>query len=140
MPSDKSESIQVAGLKDFIAALRAVDLQRDLGKTNKEAAEMVASKARDKAESLGGVLAKAAPSLKALGQQRQAAISLGGSAYPFALGAEFGGGRRATTRQFKPWLGHTGYALYPTIRATREQFVQVYADAIQKLMSRAFPQ
>lgn len=139
MATDRSESVTIQGLKEFLAALKAVDLNKDLAQANKKAAEMVAAKARGKAESLGSVLAKAAPSIKAAAQQRQAAINLGGSQYPFALGAEFGGGRRPTTRQFKPWLGHTGYALYPTIRETREQFIDVYADAIDELMRRAFP-
>lgn len=137
--ADKSEAVEVTGLRDFLAALKAVDFNRDLGKAHKRAADMVASKARSKAESLGGVLAKAAPSIKALSQQRAAAISLGGATFPFALGAEFGGQRRPTTQQFVPWTGHTGRALYPTIRDTREEFLKLYADEIDELMHRAFP-
>lgn len=45
-------------------------------------------------------------------------------------GAEFGGGRRDTTRQFLPHKGRTGYFFYPTARARGEKYFDMWADAI----------
>lgn len=142
MPTDRSESIQVQGLREFQAALKALDdrLPRELAQANYEAADhVVAREASRRARSLGGVAGKAAASIKAAKQQRAAAVSIGGPQFPFALGAEFGGQRRPTTQQFKPWKGHEGYFLWPAIRETKPQFMEVYERAIDDLMRRAFP-
>lgn len=137
--ADKSEAVAVEGLSEFRAALKAIDLNRQLSKAHKAVAAMVANKAKGQAESLGSVLAKAAPSIRPSGTQTGAAINLGGPAYPFALGAEFGGQRRPTTRQFKPWLGRTGYALYPTIRDTRAETIDLYDQELKAIFRPAFP-
>lgn len=139
MPTDRSQAITVQGLAEFQRELRQIDLASDLRDANREAAETVASAARARASSLGGVAAKTAPSIKAAAEQRRAKVDLGGSRYPFALGAEFGGQGRPSTMQFKPHLGRTGYALYPAIRDTREQFIDAYDRALGQLMARAFP-
>jgi hypothetical protein len=55
------------------------------------------------------------------------------------LGAEFGGRRRPTTQQFKPWLGHEGYALFPTIRQSREETIEDYLKALDEILHPAFP-
>lgn len=77
----------------------------------------IAQKARSKGTSLGSVHAKAAPGIKAINQRP--IIRLFIDEHPYILGAEFGGGRRPTTRQFPPWRGKgdtAGYMLYPTLR------------------------
>lgn len=142
MPTDRSQAVRVEGLAAFQKALKALDenLPRELTKANKEAAEFVADRARTRAQALGGVAAKSAPSLKAAAEQRRSKINLGGARYPFALGAEFGGQRRPTTQQFPPWTGKTGRFLYPTIRDTEQEFMDVYERAIDQLMHAAFPQ
>jgi hypothetical protein len=139
MPTDRSEAIQVNGLAAFQRELRRIDLAKDLRLANLAAAELVAGKARSRAAGLGGVAAKTAPSIKAAAEQRRAKVTLGGPRFPFAMGAEFGGQGRPTTQQFQPHRGRTGYALYPTIRDTREEFIEVMARSLDELMRRAFP-
>lgn len=141
MPTDRSQAVRVEGLADFQRELRAVDtkLPRQLSQANKAAAEMVAGRARSRAQSLGSVAAKSAPSIKAAAEQRRSKITLGGPREPWALGAEFGGQGRPTTQQFDPHRGRQGYFLYPTIRDTREEFIDVYARAIDQVMRAAFP-
>lgn len=139
MPTDRSVAVEVRGLADFQRELKRIDLASDLKDANKDAAELVATAARARAQGLGGVAAKTAPSVKAAAEQRRAKINLGGAREPWALGAEFGGRGRPTTQQFQPHLGRTGYFLYPAIRATREEFLDAYAKAIEQLMRRAFP-
>lgn len=133
--------IEVHGLRDFQRELKNLDseLPRQLRVVNMKAAELVASDARTRASSAGGALGKAAPSIKALGQQRSAAVRIGGNRYPFALGGEFGS---TQFRQFKPWRGSgsdAGYALYPAVRANRDRVVELYGDLLDALARQAFP-
>ena len=149
MPTDRSGAIQVLGLRDFQRELRAVDtkLPRTLAVANKTAAEYVAERARRRAHSPGGVAAKSAPSIRAAGEQRRSKILIGGKTWPYALGAEFGA---KVYPQFKPWRGNqhdpgmepgsgVGYFLYPTIRETRDEYLEIYARAIDQVMRDAFP-
>ena len=85
--------------------------------------------------------AKTAPSIRSLAQQTRAQVSLGGGAYPFAMGAEFGSVRY---RQFKPWRGSNadaGYFLYPTIRSMGQsgEIERLYMDAVEDAVKGAFP-
>lgn len=149
------DAVEVRGLTEFQRALRDIDqsMPRELRKANKSAAEIVASAARDRAVSLGGVAAKSAPSLKAGGEQRFAKVSLGGARYPFALGANFGAQHniaRNTSRglvlgwnQFPEWGGNQwmgGAAdrfLYWAIRRKRDEFVSEYERLIDQLARKA---
>jgi hypothetical protein len=95
----------------------------------------IAGLARDKGTGLGSVHSKAAPGIKAINQRP--IIRLFVDEHPYILGAEFGGGRRPTTRQFPSWRGKgegAGYMLYPTIREDTEddgsQFYDDYADTV----------
>lgn len=141
-----NESLRIVGLAEFQRELKHVskELGGDLRKANLAAAEVVASSARSRATSQGGVAAKSAPSVKAAAEQRRAKVAIGGAKYPFALGAEFGAKRYP---QFKPWRGNqwqpdvagVGYFLHPAIRETRDAFMDAYERAIDQLMRRAFP-
>lgn len=141
MPVDRSQAVRVEGLADFQKELRALDrtLPRELGQANKRAAEMVAERARQRAQSLGSVAAKSAPSIKAAAEQRRSKINLGSTREPWALGAEFGGQGRPTTQQFEPHRGREGYFLYPTIRDTRDEYLEIYGRILEQLMRAAFP-
>ena len=62
------------------------------------------------------------------------------AAVPFALGAEFGGGRRPRTRQFPEWRGAglgAGYFLYPTVRSLDRWIGDTYADALDAVLAEA---
>lgn len=145
--------IEVEGLAEFRRDLRKLgtELPRELRKLNKSAAELVVDEARARAQSLGGVAAHVAPSLKAQAQGASAAVKLGGNRYPMAGGAEFGAGRntpRATARgrvagwnQFPEWTGNSsdaGRFLYPAIRARQADVIELYGDGIEQLAQRAF--
>lgn len=115
------------------------DLPKELRKANIEAAEVVATDARRRAEARGGVSRKSAPSIRAQGEQRRSKITIGGNQFPFALGAEFGS---IEYKQFDPFTGNgsdAGYFFYPAIRETREEFMDVYEDVLDRLARRAFP-
>lgn len=142
-------SIRIEGLHRFQKDLRALDkdLPKELRKANLAAAEIVAKGATAKATSLGGVAAKAAPSIKALAQQRSASVRIGGARHPYAMGAEFGGGKYGKGNP-TPRGGHTtqfgafsrsGRFLYPTIADKREEVVEEYGKAIDRLTDKAFP-
>lgn len=134
-----SQGVRVQGLNELNRALRELggrELQKELKETGLEVAREVAEDARGKAFSLGGVAAKAAPSVTASARFTGAGVSIGGSAYPFAGGAEFGGGRRPTTRQFKPWRGNgesAGYFVYPSIRDNADMIAEEYLGAVETL-------
>lgn len=141
MPTDKSQAIRIEGLAALQKELRQMgaEFAKQLSTANKDAAEVVASAARSKASGRGGVAAKTAPSIKAQGEQRRSKVTIGGNAYPFAMGAEFGA---TAYRQFPAWRGSgsgAGYFLYPAIRSTRDEFVEVYERVIDHVARGAFP-
>jgi len=131
--------IRVEGLNELVARLKVLEAGSEVAVrlANKEAATFVTAGARAAASALGGVAAHAAPSLKASAGVKSAGVALGGGDHPEALGAEFGGGRRPTTQQFKPWLGHTGYFLYPVIRRDHEKIDETYRAALDKIIKEA---
>lgn len=139
----RSGDIAVDGLVEFRKALKAmgdVEALREMRAANKEAATIVAGEAKDKAQSLGSVAAKVAPSIRVSAGQQSAGVSWGGSAYPMAWGAEFGGQRRPTTQQFRPWRGSdsgAGYFAYPAIRENLDRIVIPYEQAIADIVRKA---
>lgn len=144
MPTDGG--VYVQGLDEFRRELNTLDksMGKELGKVNKKAAEFVADKARSSARAQGSSLAKGADTITASARQSAASVTIGGTKAPWMLGAEFGSIKYG---QFKPWRGNqwnpdsggVGYALHPTIRETREQFMDLYGDLIADLTQRAFP-
>lgn len=145
--------IEVEGLGQYRRDLRQVSTEfpRELRKLNKSAAELIVDEARGRAQSIGGVAAHVAPSLKAQAQGTSAAVKLGGNRYPMAGGAEFGAGRntnRQTRRgpvrgwnQFDSWTGNSsdaGYFLYPSIRARQDDVIELYAEGLEQIAERAF--
>lgn len=139
MPDEK---ILVDGLDDLrreLGRLRG-EWPKELKVANRDAADIVVSSAKGTAAAVGGVAAKAAGSLRALNQQRAAVVALGGAAYPYAMGAEFGASSRY--RQFRPWrgnAGNAGYFLYPAIRGERDRVLDTYEKALDRITRRAFP-
>lgn len=130
-------AIRIEGLNELIARLKALETGAEVGirLANKAAATEVASGATGRAASIGGVAAHVAPGIKASAGVKSGSVTLGTD--PAAAGAEFGGGARPTTQQFKPWLGHTGYFLYPTIRDKSEQINATYRTALDEVIKKA---
>ena len=52
------------------------------------------------------------------------------------FGAEFGGRRRKTTKQFPPHRGKGGYFFWPTVRRMRNEIAEEYLDAIEETMKK----
>lgn len=132
-----SQGVRVQGLNELNRALRELggrELQKELKETGLGVAREVADDARAGAFALGSVAAKAAPSVNAAARFTGAGVSIGGAAYPFAGGAEFGGGRRPTTQQFEPWRGNgsnAGYFVYPAIRENADTIAEGYLGAVE---------
>lgn len=129
--------IEVDGLRDLQRELRALDASwpKELRLANKEAAEVVADATRASFASRPGVAPKVAASVKALAQQRNASVRVGGKRWPYAMGATFGARR---FKQFPPFK-QGGYSLFPQIKSERAKVVEVYGDAVDRLVRRAFP-
>lgn len=87
-------------------------------------------------KSRGTGLGATARSIKAKGDRSGIAFTLGGPSAPAAMGHEFGGGRKLTTRQFPIHSGRRGYFFYPTIRANAQELLERYADAVEELWPR----
>lgn len=134
----KSEGVNVEGLAELRKALKAISAQapKELNAASKDVARFVADDAVGIASGLGGVAAKVAPSIKPSGTASGGAITLGGTAYPMAAGAEFGGRGRPTTQQFQPHLGRTGYFVYPSIRRNADQIEEAYTEKLDDLMRK----
>lgn len=142
MPDEKT--VYVEGLREFRKAIKDVsdDLPKELRKGLKTIAEVIAGRTRQAFEAGPGVAPKVAGSVKARAQQAGASVQFGGPAVPFAWGAEFGGQRRPTTKQFQPWRGSgnsAGYMFYPTVRVEREHLADDVAELIDRLTHEAFP-
>lgn len=138
----RTGTVEIIGLGDLNRALKELGPQfkGQMRKTNKVVANFVASDARSAAQAQGGVLAHMAPSIKATAGATSAGVSLGGPAHPEGPGAEFGGGRRATTQQFQPWRGTgagAGYAVYPSIRRDEDRIQLEYLKGADALIRKA---
>lgn len=146
--------VEVRGLKDFQRELRRIDkeLPKELRKVHMAAATLVAEGTRAKFLGRPGVTGAVPKSVKAMAQQRSAAVRIGGKGKAeAALGHEFGGGKYGPgrpspaggyTTQFPAWRGSgsdAGYALYPTLREKTDDLIELYGDALDEVASRAFP-
>lgn len=134
----RTGTIQVEGLVELNRALKQLGptFPKELRKANKTVADLVAQDAKAAAHSIGGVAAHVAPSIKASAGAQFAAVSLGGTAYPMAGGAEFGSYRY---KQFKPWRGNgsdAGYFVYPAIRRDADRIETEYGHALTELLDR----
>lgn len=145
----KYGSIEVDGLAQLNLALKALGpkMPRELRKANKTVADFVAADAKSAAQSLGGVAAHVAPSVKSSAGVGFAGVSFGGPGYEMAAGAEFGAGhglprqRKGGTykgyNQFEPWRGNgadAGYFVYPSIRHDADRIETEYGAAIDHLL------
>jgi len=130
----------VTGLKELRKGLKLQGplWPKALQRTNKSLANMIVGPAKSR---MGGHTpragGRAAGTIRALASGTAAKVAVGSNSVPWAIGHEFGGGRRKTTQQFPPYLGKTGYAVYPTIRSMRAQITDMYGDMIDELVEAA---
>jgi len=144
----QKSGLRIANLTQAQRALRKVspDAHKELKVASREIAERIVVLARGQATR--PQQAKAARSLRSRGGDAPT-VALGSVAVPFALGAEFGGGRYRAgsptpgggyTAQFPPWLGNgksAGYFLYPTVRNMGPWITATYLDALDDALARA---
>lgn len=132
MPTDR---IHVEGLNETLRAFKQYgpDATNELRTEAKALSSQVA--ARQKAAGAGSdrQSAMAARTVRAR-RDRVPVIVAGGRSRPGMVffGAEFGGRRRRTTQQFRPYRGRTGYWFYPTLRAMTPRLLEAYGDALDR--------
>lgn len=130
------------------------ELQAEFRKLSKVIAEDAATEARSRVypavkgrssrgrvvagrrKSRGQGLSATRASIKAKGDRSGVSLTLGGPAAPAALGHEFGGGAKPSTRQFPVHRGKQGYFFYPTIRRHADELVERFGDAVEELWPR----
>lgn len=139
-PMRTKSTVTVEGLDQFRRELRKLDdktLIDGLKDANKQVGDIVVDEAKSRAQTRLQV--KAASTLRAGRQQARAVVTGGTARVPFFFGAEFGA---LQYRQFSPWRGsgeNAGYFLFPAIRDKREEVLDVYGVAIERLAAEAFP-
>jgi hypothetical protein len=143
--------VQVEGLKETLKAFNKYG--KDANKELRQAAGVEADR-MVAALQVAGAMAGAQAELTATSVKRRSdrvpVIVAGGSrrirprtrskrkvsAGDVFFGAEFGGGRRPTTRQFPPWQGRTGYWFWPTVRRhlpeLRRRYIATLDDLARK--------
>lgn len=139
--------VRVEGLREFRRALRqhadGGEIKKRISAANRDVSKAIQAGAKARAASRGGVAAKSGRFVQRRATQTGASVRLDASKpdRAFALGAEFGGGRRPTTKQFRPWLGGPGggYFLWPVIREELPKRMAAYQEALDDIQRSAFP-
>jgi hypothetical protein len=155
--------IDVQGLRELRAELKRIgpEWPKEMRTANLEAAEIVARKARRNApqgpHEGGGRVQPLVSSVRALASQTRAYVAIGGARAPHAQVLEFGGtiprrGQDPLLRE-QQRRSHRSYAraglavtpvraqpyLYRAIASERDEVVEVYSEALDRLTRRAFP-
>jgi HK97 gp10 family phage protein len=160
-------AVEVVGLRELRRELKRAgeEFPKELRAANAKAAEVVAVEARRRAPRgphQGGPKGRppvpVASSIRTYGLAGKAQVGIGGSRTPHGQVLEFGGSvpRRGQSKALvrQQQRAHRGFQraglavtmvkaqpyLYPAIAATREEVVDVYGAALDRLMRRAFPQ
>lgn len=134
-----AEGLRITGLAELRRELKNVDaaFPKELRKANKAAADMLAEGVRSAYSSLGGSAPKVAPTVKALAQQTRAQIVVGAGS---SLGAEVAMGNTFGSSGRYPQFPPSGqYALFPTIANMTDELIEIYADMLDEITKRAFP-
>lgn len=144
----------VKGLNRALARLPKV-ASAELRGASQAIALFVANDARSAAVRVGGIARHVAPTIVA-SRDRVPVVKMGsrarlptsGTSYQRSRngsrqtvgdviwGAEFGGGARPTTQQFRPHLGTRGYFLWPTVRAQSDHIHERYSQALLDALGR----
>ena len=138
------QGIQVEGLRELLRALSR--LPKTAQAEIREAAQAIADDEAKRITSAGrssdSQSAAAAGFVKArrdrvptlsVGGNRKAGVSGGATVGPLFFGAEFGGQKRPTTRQFRPHKGRTGYWLWPVLREDQERMLKRWQAAVEAI-------
>lgn len=139
--TNRETMFHVEGMRELLQVLNKLpkELQNEVREASQAIANDLAAGARNAAHS--PLQRLAASGIKAR-RDRVPVIGVGATnvkpgvkAIDVFYGAEFGGGRRPTTRQFPYWKGRgssAGYFLYPTARQRGRKYYDMWADAVDK--------
>lgn len=148
---------QIVGLRELHRDLRktAPEVHKALVETYKRMATAVADVAksrvypavkgrssagtriRGRRSSKGTGLSATRDSIRGIGNNKGGSIKLGGNKAPAAMGHEYGGGRRPTTRMFPAWRGNSegaGYFLWPAIRQHLPEAVEEFDAFLEDVL------
>lgn len=150
-------SIRIEGIKELRRELKAIgpEWPKELRAVHKKIAEFGAARSRAVASGEGGETRHFAKSIRPRANQRQAIIAIAPAA-----NAAFWGAKRhtgwyakpqfhASPAQHQPWVGNSWevavagqgpYAINPALAAALPQILDDYADMIDDLTKRAFPE
>jgi hypothetical protein len=148
--------VDVHGLPEFRRELKVLDgnWPKELRKVHKKIADEAARRSRGVAGGMGGVQGKAAGTIKGQATQKNARISTSGIGHVAFWGAKkhtgwYAGGqyRVSTGRQHPQWVGNSWevagpggpYAINPALRSYMPSMLDEYAEMIDDLARRAFP-
>ncbi len=128
--------VQVDGLREFQRDLRAAKakMPAQMRQASMAVARLMADAAKAKGQSLGGVHAKAAPSVRPSAGATFASLRAGGPAHPYFWGSEFGS---VNYKQF-PSYRKSGYYVYPTLKERGVEAGAVYAAALDRTLGGVF--
>lgn len=137
--------IEVQGLKELLKDMNRLGpaFSREVRVASKKIATdevprlKSAANSSDKLSAAVGVTVRArsdrVPSIVAGGAKR-VAVSTKPKAGDVFFGAEFGGGKRKTTRQFRPHQGKRGYWFWPQIREDEKRMVAEWLAAVERVL------
>lgn len=138
--ANASPEWKIEGLKRFLRLLNSLpkDMQNEVRDASQNIASTMVSSAKNAAHTPLQTLAASTlqakrdrvPVVTAKGTVRK-----GVKAQDIFFGAEFGGGKRPTTRQFLPHRGKRGYFLYPTIRANSQRIWDEWTGTVDDVMA-----
>lgn len=131
-----SDKITITGLREFQAALKAMDtnLPKQLRLALNQASQIVIDYAQQRFPHRTG---RAAGSLKARSSQRLVRVALGGKRAPYAPWLDFGGqGRRRGRPAPRPFIREGRY-VYAGLRLKRDEIITVMGEALTELATGA---
>lgn len=134
--------VEVTGLKELRRELRKLEgdgaWKKDLRDAGLKAATIVATDAKASAMRASNprMGTRAANTIRPLASQTSGTVAAGSKAVPWTLGHIWGSNQ---FRQF-PKRIKGGYHLYPAIEKNADKIVEIYADAIDDLTKKAFPE
>jgi hypothetical protein len=127
-----ADKIQVTGLREFQAALRAMDkdLPKQMRLALNEASGIVVDYAAPRMPSVTG---RARASLKARSSQREARVALGSARARYAPWLDFGGeGKRKGRPPARPFIKDGRY-VYQGLKVKRAEITEVMQTALAEL-------
>lgn len=145
-------NIEVQGLKEILRALNRLpkEAKSEMRRQAKVIATEEAGRIRDAGTSGIGsdkLSAAVAPFVTARSDRLPAIIAGGTKTVPIGpekrrkpakvyqvfFGAEYGGGRKKTSRQFRPWKGKNGYWFWWQIRRDSERILSRWFEVVKRI-------